>query len=117
MTTLIVEYSGGRIVGRCDARCYDAEHEDCTCICGGKNHGKGKEQALENTANDALDMIKNWQTAKELGVIDVTAEPNHIWNPLAELLTLSYDEPEPDIDPRGPRLFNTWADVMPGEAL
>lgn len=27
---------------RCDSRCYNAKGDHCTCICGGKNHGKGQ---------------------------------------------------------------------------
>lgn len=49
MTTLIAVYNSEGCVGRCDGRCYDAKHEKCTCICGGKNHGKGKAQAVANT--------------------------------------------------------------------
>jgi hypothetical protein len=36
-------------VGRCDARCYDAKHPDCDCICGGVNHGAGLNRAVDNT--------------------------------------------------------------------
>lgn len=49
MTTLIAVYSSDGCVGRCDAKCYDAEYPVCECICGGKNHGAGIRQALENT--------------------------------------------------------------------
>lgn len=48
MTTLISVYVAQRCVGRCDAKCYDAEHDDCSCVCGGKNHGKGVEEAKRN---------------------------------------------------------------------
>lgn len=49
MATMIAVYKGdGRCVGRCDAKCYDARHNDCHCICGGKNHGKGVEAAGVN---------------------------------------------------------------------
>jgi hypothetical protein len=47
--TLIAVYNSEGCVGRCDARCYDAKHSNCDCICGGRNHGKGKTQAVENT--------------------------------------------------------------------
>lgn len=48
--TLIEQYSGdGRLIGRCDARCYEAKHPRCDCICGGRNHGAGFNKALENT--------------------------------------------------------------------
>ncbi|MCA1571075.1 MAG: hypothetical protein LC798_12280 [Chloroflexi bacterium] len=49
MTTLIGVYNSEGCVGRCDARCYDAKHPDCDCICGGKNHGAGLNRAVENT--------------------------------------------------------------------
>lgn len=49
MTTLISYQSSGGDQGRCDSKCYDADWDECTCICGGRNHGAGKEQALENT--------------------------------------------------------------------
>ena len=40
MSTLIEQEEG-----RCDERCYDAKSTDCTCVCGGKNHGAGFEDA------------------------------------------------------------------------
>lgn len=39
----------GGAKGSCDAKCYDAKHPDCDCICGGRNHGVGLAQAIENT--------------------------------------------------------------------
>ena len=51
--TLIEEHSaGGEVTGRCDARCYHAKGDDCWCICGGKNHGVGLEQALANVGRE-----------------------------------------------------------------
>ena len=49
VTTLISYQSSGGDQGRCDAKCYDAHEPDCDCICGGRNHGAGKQQAIENT--------------------------------------------------------------------
>jgi hypothetical protein len=49
MTMLIAVYNSDGCQGRCDARCYDAAEEQCDCICGGRNHGAGQEQALDNT--------------------------------------------------------------------
>ena len=37
---------------RCDAKCYDAKGPVCDCICGGKNHGKGKQQAQTDMERD-----------------------------------------------------------------
>jgi hypothetical protein len=41
--------------GVCDSRCYDAEHERCTCICRGANHGIGRELAQHKTIVRVLD--------------------------------------------------------------
>ncbi len=49
MSTLIAVYNSEGCVGRCDARCYEAESATCECICGGRNHGAGRTQAIENT--------------------------------------------------------------------
>jgi len=57
MVTLISYRSSGGDQGRCDAKCYDAADPHCDCICGGRNHGAGKEQALENTRELAQSWI------------------------------------------------------------
>jgi len=50
MTTLITaEQLDGTRLGRCDANCYNAKTPHCRCICGGVNHGKGLEAALQTT--------------------------------------------------------------------
>jgi predicted RNase H-like HicB family nuclease len=58
VTTLISYQSSGGDQGRCDAKCYDAQHPDCDCICGGRNHGAGREQAIENTRELAESWIE-----------------------------------------------------------
>lgn len=40
-------YQGKKMVGRCDARCYDNTVGACYCICGGANHGRGAVRAAE----------------------------------------------------------------------
>lgn len=72
MTTLIEVRNSSGIVGRCDARCYNAKTPDCTCICGGKNHGAGQEKAIDNTRELAEDWLKRY--AKEKGLENWTAE-------------------------------------------
>lgn len=50
MATLISIHTSDGLVSRCDSRCYSAKNPVCHCIaCGGRNHGKGLQQALENT--------------------------------------------------------------------
>jgi hypothetical protein len=60
MTTLIAVYNSGGLVGRCDAKCYNATHPNCQCVCGGKNHATGKQQAMENTRELADTWIKEY---------------------------------------------------------
>lgn len=57
MVTLITQGDSDGITGRCDERCYMARHPECTCCCGGKNHGVGKEQAMENVRDWAEDIL------------------------------------------------------------
>lgn len=47
MTTIltVTRANGSR---RCDATCYNAHGPKCECVCGGKNHGAGQEQAVAN---------------------------------------------------------------------
>lgn len=80
MTTLIAVYNSEGCQGRCDARCYEATEPECDCICAGRNHGAGKEQAVENTRELAESWIEearaNGQdiTRSELAMT-VTHEP------------------------------------------
>lgn len=48
MTTVLAVYNSDGCVGRCDANCHEAKSPTCDCICGGKNHGAGLQQAIEN---------------------------------------------------------------------
>ncbi len=58
MTTLIAVYNSDGCVGRCDAKCYNATSGECDCICGGKNHGAGKERAMENIREEWEPMLE-----------------------------------------------------------
>jgi hypothetical protein len=66
MATLIAVYYSSGCVGRCDAKCYNATGPDCQCICGGRNHGKGKRQAIENTREMADEWIEAYAQQKGL---------------------------------------------------
>ena len=57
MSTLIAVYDSEGCVGRCDAKCYDAEHPGCDCICGGSNHGVGRARAIDNTREQVRDWL------------------------------------------------------------
>lgn len=80
MTTLIAVYTSDGCEGRCDAKCYDAEWDECTCICGGRNHGAGKQQALDNTR----ELAESWIEQARANGQDIT---------LAELAVDAMHEP------------------------
>jgi hypothetical protein len=48
LTTLISQHNSGGLVGRCDAHCHNAKGPRCTCICGGRFHGRGFAQAQQD---------------------------------------------------------------------
>jgi len=56
MVTLIAAYNSEGCIGRCDAKCYNATCPDCDCICGGRNHGAGRQKAEQNTR----ELIEEW---------------------------------------------------------
>lgn len=63
--TLITEKIGQDNARRCDAKCYNATHPDCDCVCGGRNHGAGKQQAIETTRRYTLQILEHYdQTLK-----------------------------------------------------
>jgi len=65
--TLIAVYNSDGCVGRCDARCYEAVEPSCDCICGGRNHGAGLQQASDNTHELAEAWIEEYAKKNELG--------------------------------------------------
>lgn len=54
MATAIAVYNSEGCVGRCDARCHEAQSPDCDCICGGRLHGVGASSAIEQNTRDIL---------------------------------------------------------------
>lgn len=68
MATLLAVYNSSGCVGRCDERCYSAVGDDCTCICGGRNHKVGREKATENAREIFKELtqkeIEDWLAEK-----------------------------------------------------
>jgi len=46
----------GEVIGRCTAKCHTAKGKRCYCICGGRNHGVGFEQAMLNEDREEIEM-------------------------------------------------------------
>jgi len=78
MSTLLAVYNSNGCVGRCDASCYDAKHDKCVCICGGRNHGKGYIQASENALELYQECVEKYDkvevTARQLRLFDIEKE-------------------------------------------
>lgn len=73
--TLIEVRTSSKRIGRCDARCYKATGPKCTCVCGGRNHGVGLRQAVENTKREAEEIVeKMWKINPDWRVVFAPCE-------------------------------------------
>lgn len=59
MATLMTYTTAAGKKDRCDAKCYNAEHEKCVCCCSGRNHGAGFVKAVKNTIEHFEEMVKD----------------------------------------------------------
>jgi hypothetical protein len=78
MAVLLSVHTSEGCVGRCDAKCYNAQSTTCACVCGGKNHGAGFQVAFENTEKFAAEWVKQYAKEHRFEVThfeDMTAEP------------------------------------------
>jgi hypothetical protein len=86
MTTLIAACNSEGCAGRCDARRYDAAEPGCDCICSGRNHGAGKEQALGNTRELAGSWLEHARAnGQDISRAELAVDAMH--QPLFELGT------------------------------
>ncbi len=68
MSLLFALLDGERVIGQCDARCYDAAAGEpaCDCVCGGRNHGLGLERAVALTHRELQMMVAAYAQARGL---------------------------------------------------
>jgi len=67
VTTAIAVYTSEGCVGRCDAKCHQAAPgTPCDCVCGGRLHSVGREQAIAENTRDFIEAAERW--CKEHGV-------------------------------------------------
>lgn len=64
MTTIMTQTNseGSR---HCDAKCHNAVNPKCTCVCGGRYHGAGRNGTLETLIKERRDEL-----LKELGGLE-----------------------------------------------
>jgi len=89
MSTLMSMSVGDRCIGRCDARCYDAKHENCDCVCGGLNHGAGEQQAIINTRDCWTEWAKDYAKRKGLTRHNTEVSPKVLQFGLFDTLSFS----------------------------
>lgn len=46
MSIMMKVFRFGKLIGQCDAKCYNAKTEKCNCVCQGLLHGKGRNEAV-----------------------------------------------------------------------
>lgn len=65
MVVLIRQKSPGMKRARsCNARCYNAKHPNCACVCGGMNHSVGLEDATERTKDVKWRLVNEGKEVK-----------------------------------------------------
>lgn len=74
MTALLAIYGSEGLIGRCDAKCYEAVHPVCDCVCGGRNHGAGRTQAVSNTRALAQEWVNAYTRSHSLTDYTTTIE-------------------------------------------
>jgi hypothetical protein len=82
--------------GICDIRCYDATASACACICGGHNHGAGRQQAVINTSEHALEWLDRAMKA-DPSITAADIMPAVLLSPNAgAALACAFPGPEPE---------------------
>lgn len=64
---ILMSYGNSEGTRRCDARCYEGTGDHCDCICGGKNHGAGLQQAMQNVREQWEPVLKAMAAAEDAG--------------------------------------------------
>jgi len=78
---VLIEVRGSKgVIGRCDAKCYNATEPECDCICGGINHGAGLRKARQNTSEYCDEWIEEYN------------KRNKIENPKATVFGIDYKQ-------------------------
>ena len=79
MTTVFSVHNSDGCVGRCDAKCHEAEGDECHCICGGVMHGVGGK-----IAQDDRKYLTNADILENCEKLDVD-RPLHVFRPGRQL--------------------------------
>lgn len=47
MSIIMQVFRHGKLIGQCDAKCYAANTDKCSCVCFGDHHGIGRNLAVQ----------------------------------------------------------------------
>ena len=75
MTTLIELHKSNGKTRRCDARCYNGRKTNCSCICGGRNHGRGFARAVQETVDDIFPELRKNNPEDHISLGEDLREP------------------------------------------
>lgn len=95
MTTLIEVRDSRGLIGRCDAKCYDADNPRCSCVCGGANHGVGKTQAIEQTREKHQEWVEEFMKDRDSQDYETLINHTLVFQlrlPLADWVWVDVDE-------------------------
>lgn len=79
MATLMTFKSASGKKERCDARCYNAKNEKCTCCCGGRNHGKGFVEAFKTTIGSFDEIVRESKNIRDAKSRITNIEQNKVF--------------------------------------
>lgn len=71
--TLVEVRNNGRVMGRCDSRCYAGKPggaKRCNCVCEGLNHGVGLDAAIDNIPR----IVSEWKDSAGGGFLVAGAQ-------------------------------------------
>lgn len=58
--TVLITFNNKHGKRYCDAKCHNAKGNKCNCICGGRFHGKGIDQARKELTDKVREEIKKF---------------------------------------------------------
>lgn len=79
MATLMTFKSASGKKERCDAKCYNAKGEKCSCCCGGRNHGKGFVEAFKTTIGSFDEIVRESKNIGDAKLKITNIEQNKVF--------------------------------------
>lgn len=73
MSTIMTWGSSSGEQGRCDAKCHEAEHPRCECMCSGLFHGSARDGTLdEKVQNEGRRLLEQLASEGKINEVQPT---------------------------------------------